>query len=127
MCGNILVHRSMLNHILSHSQWKVINGKEPREDGGGGRPSEIKFRQGNIARAFHFLHRVEGQEEFGQELGLEKLNKHYADSVFQAILSKNKRGNIRIEHSPMKLVWDTRAHERLRYSKSLEQMEDQGR
>lgn len=82
MPAYILVQRSMLNHILSHLQWKVINGKEPREDGGGGRPSEIKFRQGNIARAFHFLLRVEGQEEFGQELGLEKLNKHYAEQCF---------------------------------------------
>lgn len=49
------------------------------------------------------------------------------NSVFQAYLSKNKRGNIRIEHSSMKLVWDTRAHERWRHSKSLEQMGGQGR
>lgn len=55
MHAYILVHRSMLNHILSHLQRKVTHGKEPRGDGGGGRPSEIKFRQGYIARAFHFL------------------------------------------------------------------------
>lgn len=44
--------------------------------------SEINFRQGYIARAFHFLYKVEGQEEFDQELGLEKLNKHYGEQCF---------------------------------------------
>lgn len=82
MCPYILAidHCSVTYYLII--QWEVIHGKEPREDGRGRRPSESKFRQGYIARAFHFLHRVEGQKEFGQELGLEKLNKHYAEQCF---------------------------------------------
>lgn len=33
----------------------------------------------DMARAVHFLRRVEGQEEFDRELGLEKPSKHYAE------------------------------------------------
>ena len=58
-------------------QWERIQRGWKRREA-----SEINFRQGNAARTLHFLHRVEGQEEFDQELGLEKLTKHYAEQCF---------------------------------------------